>query len=352
MQHRRKKIAFLLIGRSGEEPALRLALFAVYCSGNGLCGRLVVKREGKNRGTVALAIGLVGVSSSAVLNKGAVAAGMHPVWLNAMRLGLTVLILLPFFLRSRSARQAVMGLPKKERNLTLLSGAMLAVHFAAWTGALVYADALVVTTVWSTYSLMTVLGASLVLHERTPVPALLGIVLAIVGVGICALGARGVQLTGVVLALLAAASQAVYTLCGRTVRRTLDTLPYTMLVYTVACGCMLLCALFFRIPATGMGWQGVGASVALAVICTLGGHSMQNYALRYLKAPTVSAVMLLEVLTGPLLVFLVFGETPRPAGIIGGAVILAGVAWYMHYEWRKANESVRGDGKKAQHTRV
>lgn len=309
-------------------------------------------REGKNRSVAALAIGLVGVSSSAVLNKGAVAAGMHPVWLNAMRLGLTIFLMLPFFLRSKGARQAVAQLSRKDRDLTLLSGVMLAVHFAAWTGALIFADALVVTTVWSTYSLMTVLGSSLVLHERTPAPALLGIVLATVGVGICAVGASGVQLIGVALALLAAASQAVYTLCGRNVRRTLDTLPYTMVVYAVAFGCMLLCALVLRIPATGMNLQGLGASLALAVVCTLGGHTMQNYALRYLKAPTVSAVMLLEVLTGPLLVFLVFGEAPRPAGIAGGAVILAGVVWYMHYEWRKANESVRGDGKKAQHTRV
>ena len=283
----------------------------------------------KNRGAVALVIGLVGVSSSAVLNKGAVAAGMHPVWLNAMRLGLTVLVMLPFFLYSRAARMAVAGLPKKERYLTLLSGVMLAVHFATWTGALMFTDALVVTTVWSTYSLMTVLGSSLVLHERTPAPALLGIVLATIGVGICAVGVSGVQLTGVALALVAAASQAVYTLCGRNVRRTLDTLPYTMVVYTVAFGCMLLCALVLRVPATGMNLQGIGASLALAVVCTLGGHSMQNYALRHLKAPTVSAVMLLEVLTGPLLVFLVFGEIPGPAGIAGGVVILAGVAWYM-----------------------
>lgn len=295
----------------------------------------MVNDQKPGRGRLALLACVAGISVSASLNKLAIGAGMHPIWINALRLGIAVAVMLPFFIR-KGHMAVVAGLPGKERWLMALSGLMLAVHFASWTAALSYADSVMVATIWSTFSLMTVLGSALLLHERTPLPAVLGILVATLGVGISAVGASGMQLLGAVLALLAALSQAVYTLCGRMVRRRVDTLPYTMVVYTLAFVCLLLCALLLRIPPTGMGPQGIGAVVALALICTLGGHSMQNYALRYIKAPTVSAAMLTEVFTGPLLVYLFFGEVPNLASVIGGVVILLGVLWYMTYEWRRS----------------
>lgn len=291
-----------------------------------------MKIKGKTGGTIALILSMVGISASATLNKLAMGAGLSPIWLNVFRLGISVLVLLPFFLTNREARKAVKAMARRDRWVTLLSGVMLAVHFATWAASLQYADSVVAVSIWSTFSLMTVLGSALLLHERTPVVALLGMLVAIVGVGVCAVGASESQLIGIAMALVAAITQAVYTLCGRVVRRNLDTLPYTTMVYSIALVGMVLCALVMRIPTTGMNLQGIGASVALAFICTLGGHSMQNHALKYYKAPTVSAAILTEVFTGPILVFFVFGEVPKLASVIGGAIILIGVAWYMYNE--------------------
>lgn len=294
-------------------------------------------KDGKALGTVALVMGALGIAASATLNKLAMGAGMHPVWLNVWRLGVAVLVMLPFFLRKRGNIRAIHSLPRREKWITLLSGAMLAVHFASWAAALRYADSVIAVSIWSTFSLMTVLGSSWLLHEKTPLPALLGLIIAVIGVGVCAIGAQGTQLLGVLFALIAAISQAVYTLCGRTVRRRLEMIPYTMVVYSLAFACMLGCALFMRIPAEGLNLQGIGASVGLALICTLGGHSMQNYALKYYKAPTVSAAILTEVFTGPILVYFVFGEVPSLVSVLGGVIILIGVGWYMVYERRHGN---------------
>lgn len=285
--------------------------------------------------TFALVACTLGIAASATLNKLAMGTGLHPIWLNVFRLGFALLVIIPMSLRQRSSMQAVKALSKRDRGLTVLSGVMLAIHFASWATALTLTDSLVAVAIWSTFCLMTVLGSSLALRERTPLPALCGIILATIGVGICAIGASGSQLLGVIIALVAAITQAVYTLCGRAVRRHLDNTPYTLVVYSVAFICLLLCAVIFRIPTTGMDVQGIGWSIALALICTLGGHSMQNYALKYYKAPTVSTAILTEVFTGPLLVFLVFGEVPKLASMIGGAVILLGVGWYMYYEVKK-----------------
>lgn len=289
--------------------------------------------------TLALIGCALGISASASLNKLAMAAGLHPIWLNVLRLGITVAVMLPFFLRRRDAGNALRALCRRDWRLLLLSGAMLALHFAAWVASLALADSFVAVTIWSTFSLMTVVGSSLLLRERTPLVAQLGLILAVVGVGVSAVGASRSQLLGVVMALVAAASQAIYTLCGRSLRRKLDTLPYTMVVYTLAFVCLLAAALTFRLPTDGMNAQGIGACAALALVCTLGGHSLQSYALRYYKAPTVSAVALTEVITGPLLVYVFFAQAPGTASLIGGAIILLGVGWYLYSEWRQAGKA-------------
>jgi drug/metabolite transporter (DMT)-like permease len=46
---------------------------------------------------------------------------------------------------------------------------------------------------------------------------------------------------------------------------------------------------------------------------------------RYLPAPEVSMITLLEVILGPLLVWAVLGEDPGPRTLLGGAVILAAI---------------------------
>lgn len=311
-----------------------------------------MEKHNPRLGTLSLIACMVGVSAAAVLNKLAMAAGLHPIWLNVLRLSFALAVTLPFFLRKRGAVKALLALPQKEKRLILLAGVMLAIHFTTWAFALFYADSVIVVSIWSTFSLMTVIGSSLFLHERTPPPALLGIVLAIIGVCVCAIGASGSQLIGLFMAFLAAVSQAVYTLCGRAVRKKVDTLSYTTVIYSVALLCVLACALVLRLPPVGMNVQGIGAAVALALICTLGGHSMQSHALRYYKAPTVSAAILTEIFTGPLLVYLFLGEAPSLVSVIGGAIIMLGVGWYMYYEWRNANGPLPGDGSKAKHPRV
>lgn len=308
--------------------------------------------KGHTTGTLALVASMVGIAFSALLNKLAMGAGLHPIWLNVLRVGVSVVILLPFFLSNREARGAFFRLRRRDKAITLLAGLMLAIHFVAWATALSLADSVIAVTIWSTFSLMTVIGSALLLKERTPPPALLGIVVAILGVAICAVGAGPSQRMGIVMALIAAVTQAVYTLCGRAVRRNLATLPYTTVVYSVALGCVVACVLAMRIPPAGMNARGIGAAVALALICTLGGHSMQNHALKYYKAPTVSAAILTEVFTGPLLVFVFMGEAPKLASVLGGIVIMLGVGWYMIYEWRHTNGALPGDGGQKEHPKV
>jgi len=48
---------------------------------------------------------------------------------------------------------------------------------------------------------------------------------------------------------------------------------------------------------------------------------------RYLPAPEVGLIMLLETLLGPLWVWLVIREVPSIETLIGGTIILAALTW-------------------------
>jgi len=284
------------------------------------------------KGRLALGVAMVGIAFSAVLNKAALGLGMHPIWLNALRLGFAlVLMALYALIRTRSL---AVRISRRELALSVVSGSLLAVHFVCWVYALKLTDALAAATIWSTYLFMTALSSWALLKERLPRAAFYAMGLAFAGVLVCNLGWNASKVSGNLFALGAAASQAGYYLCGRLVRRRTDNFSYTMVAYLSAFLLLVLTALGLRLPAQGMVPPAIAATFGLAVLCTLMGHSLANYALKSLSATTVSIGMLTEVVTGPLMVFLLMGEAPGRYTLLGGGIILAAVAWYFRIDRR------------------
>ncbi|HPS82280.1 MAG TPA: DMT family transporter, partial [Candidatus Limiplasma sp.] len=99
---------------------------------------------------------------------------------------------------------------------------------------------------------------------------------------------------------------------------------------------MAVFVLTLGIRPTGFGAQSVLWALCLAVFCTLLGHTMLNVSLKYFKAPTVSAVMLVTVATAPLVVLAVLGDAPTAYTLLGGCIILVGLVWYLTVEHREA----------------
>jgi drug/metabolite transporter (DMT)-like permease len=221
--------------------------------------------------------------------------------------------------------------------LSALSGTFLAFHFTTWALALANTDVFAASAIWGTYLLMTALFSSVLLKERTSPGAVVGMLIATAGVVICNLDGGMGKLTGNLLALAAAILQAFYTLCGRKARATMDTNTYTSVVYLFTFLWMALMVVVSGVPPTGLMPQNLLWALGLAVLATLLGHSMLSRALKYMKAPTVSAFMLTTVVTAPLVVFLVLGDMPSKYTFIGGCVIIAGLVWYLYMERREAS---------------
>jgi len=289
--------------------------------------------SGEFKGKLALGVAMLGTAFSSVLNKFALGEGMHPMWINALRLAFSLFLMIAFALMTRQPLHARM--PRREFQLSILSGLLLGAHFACWVYALKYTDALAAATIWSTYLFFTALGAMLLLKERVPATGFLAMALAFAGVLVCNLGWSETSILGNLFALGAALTQAGYFMCGRFVRRKVDNFPYTLVLYATAFLATLVTALAARLPLAGFTTATVGAALGLAVMCNLLGHSLANYALKSLSAATVSIGMLAEVITGPLTVFLIMGEAPGRYTLLGGAMILAAVAWYFWMDWKR-----------------
>lgn len=293
-----------------------------------------MERNAQSKGRLALGIAMASAACSALLNKLALNTGMHPVWVNALRLAFTLVIMLLIGLATR--RKKLIEIHWANARLSLLSGVLLAAHLVCWVYALKLTDALAVTTIWSTYVFLTALGSVWILKERIPRMAYLAMLVAVAGVLVCNIGWNASTLSGNLAALGAAFTQAGYMLCGRFVRRKTDTYSYTMVVYSAALLVLLALAALLRLPLTGLSLGSLGSTLALAVFSTLLGHTLCNYALKTLSATTVSTGMLTEVITGPLLVMAVLGDRPSVNTLIGGALILVAVGWYFFLDHRQA----------------
>ena len=67
----------------------------------------------------------------------------------------------------------------------------------------------------------------------------------------------------------------------------------------------------------------------MAVFCTLLGHSIFSWGLKYVPAAFISTAKLGEPVFATLLGLLFFGQMPGMAQVIGGVIIIAGLWMYV-----------------------
>lgn len=269
-----------------------------------------------------LAVATLAVSFAAIFISKATAP---PLVTATYRMALTVALLLPF----APARRAVLGgLSRRDYALLGVAGMLLALHFATWTVSLFYTSVASSVLFVSVHPVLVAALAWLVLGERPRPIVLLGIGLTMLGSVVIAGGdlrLGGRALAGDGLALAGAIVFAFYLLIGRRVRQRLDPVAYSAPVYLVCALTLCAIALVGRQPFGPLTWHNLALFLALALVCTLGGHFVYNWTLRYLATAVVSVSFLGEPIISALLAWPLLGQPIRPLTALGGAVILAGI---------------------------
>lgn len=280
-------------------------------------------------------VGIIGISLSAIFVRyanapSAVTAAFRMLW--------TVLLMTPVVLGRHETRRELCGIGWRTALLCAASGVFLAAHFVLWFESLQHTSVASSTTIVCTEVIWVSLGYCLFQKGKLPLREILAIAVTLAGSVLIAFSdsGRGAQLYGDILALLAAMSTAVYTLIGRTVRRSVSTAVYTYIVYCVCAVVLLLTCLAQGHNLFAHGVSVVIVSLLLAVVSTILGHSIFSWCLKYFSPAFVSASKLCEPVAAALFAALLFGEIPVWLQLAGGALILGGVLYYSHLQNKTA----------------
>lgn len=203
----------------------------------------------------------------------------------------------------------------------VLSGFMWAIMFSCFMLALTMTTVANALIVMSLSPLLTALFSRLFLHQKIPVRTWIAIVLAFLGMiwmfvdGFSKLDAK--NLAGVLVAMCVPVAVAVNFIALKKGGQTIDLMPAVLIGGALSALLMLPLALPFSVSAHDLFILVCLGFFQLGLPCMIMVHAAKS-----LSAPELSLLSLLEVLLGPLWVWLAVSEVPANATIVGGAVVL------------------------------
>ena len=271
----------------------------------------------------ALLLATVAVSFSAIFIRLAQAPVTVVVW---TRMALTVALLLPLF--ARDARRGRLPAGRRAWALVGLSGMFLAAHFLTWTASLQYTSVASSVLLVSLHPVLVALLGRRLLGEAVSLRLLGGIGLALIGTVITTAGDLRIStdaLVGDLLAVAGAVTFTGYLLIGRSVRGGAGAAGYSVPVYALVAAVALVGSPFSG-GAVLPGARTLLACLGLAAVCTVLGHTVFNWTLRHVRAAVVSLSFLGEPPITALLAIPLLAERPPGPALVGGVVILGGLA--------------------------
>lgn len=283
-------------------------------------------------------LGVAAVSFGSIFTK---AAQAPPLVIAFYRIGLTVLLLAPVTLAT--GRHELRAMAWRDVAMACLSGFMLALHFATWITSLNYTTIASSTVLVNMHPLFVIAGGYLFYREKVDTRGLVGAALALAGcsiIGISDFHIGGRALYGDILAVLGAIFVAGYMLVGRGLRSRISLLPYIVIVYTVAAVTLLLAVLLFNQPLYPYPPATWLMFCLLALVPTIMGHTVFNWAFRYVQGAVVSVSILGEPVGATILAYLIFSQVPAVLQLTGGLIIVTGLALFIH-------STARGNGGNA-----
>jgi len=240
------------------------------------------------------------------------------------RLCISTVVLLPWAYRIRTQLKRAGPL----WHWVLLSGFVLALHFATWVLSLKFTSVASSIVLVTTSPLFVGVGSYFFLGEKPSFSLALGIAVSVVGGVVIGYGdfrMSGQALLGDGLAVLGALSAAAYFLIGRRLRPHLALGAYIVPVYG-ACALFLLASSgLLGEPLTGYPPSTYGLFALLALGPQLIGHSTLNWSLKYLSAGAVAVATLGEPVGAALIAYWLLGEPLTGMTLTGGGLILTGV---------------------------
>jgi drug/metabolite transporter (DMT)-like permease len=275
---------------------------------------------------IALIIATISVSFAAIFIK---FSGAPSIIIAFYRKAFATLLLLPFLFIY--GREALSKISRREAFEIVAAGVALAFHFWFWIESLKHVSVANSVLLVTSHPLLVGILSMRLFGERMGSLQWVGTGIALSGIAMITAGdwkaGVGQELIGDVLALLGMVAFAVYLLAGRHLRQRVPTLVYVVPVYGVSALVLLLIALAMSTPLIGYPALDWVIFLGLAVVCTIGGHTLYNYSLAYVPASLVSVTLLGEPVLSSLFAWLLLSEVPSWFILPGGILVLTGIYW-------------------------
>jgi len=273
------------------------------------------------RAALGLALAVLAVSFGAPLARLTVAA---PLAVATWRMVLAAALVVPF----AAWRGGILPAPA-HRGAAALAGVLLGFHFGLWIPSLWLTSVSASVVLVQTAPLWVLLGSPRFLGVAIRARSLTSFGLAIAGVAWIAGSDLQVSLralAGDALALGGAIAFAGYLIVGKRLRSTVALPRYLAFVYGGAALTLVAALAALRTPpwpADARSWL---CLLGLALVPTLTGHTLVNWALAHLEAYRVNLVMLLEPVLATVWAWWLLAEPPPLRVLPGGALVLAALA--------------------------
>ncbi len=219
----------------------------------------------------------------------------------------------------------------KRLHWIIISGILLAIHFATWFLSLEYVSVAISTTLVDTVPIFMAMFGFVFFREKINRFGIIGIIFAFIGGVLLAFAttddtSQGNPVLGIFFALIGALTVTFYFLIGKKILQNSPLWPYFGLVNLIS-GISLLIYNLIRgydlFEYTAIAFVFI---LLMAIGPSLIGHATYNYSLRRLPAYLVGTVIVAEPVGATILGIVILSEIPRPITVLYMFIILLGIA--------------------------
>ena len=271
----------------------------------------------------ALVIGIFAISTSAILIRW---SSSDPLVIGSYRQTFATFLFLPFLLKDKF--QEILNLSSREIFELVIIGILLGAHFGFWISS-VKATSVAASVLLGTCHIVYVsIIGWVVFGEKLNSRGIIGTVIALAGIIILFWGdlvEDPGNFKGNFLAFISGILAGLYYLGGRKHRRNISLPTYAFVVYLSSAIIMWFVVIIQGLEYKSMPNSELQLFFLMALVPTLLGHTMQNWALAFLPAYIISITLLAEPVGSGLLAWYIFNEVPSLGVLVGGLIVLVGV---------------------------
>ena len=271
----------------------------------------------------ALVIGIFAISTSAILIRW---SSSEPLVIGSYRQTFATFLFLPFLLKDKF--QEILNLSSREIFELVIIGILLGAHFGFWISS-VKATSVAASVLLGTCHIVYVsIIGWVVFGEKLNSQGIIGTVIALAGIIILFWGdlvEDPGNFKGNFLAFISGILAGLYYLGGRKHRKNISLPTYAFVVYLSSAIIMWFVVIIQGLEYKSMPNSELQLFFLMALVPTLLGHTMQNWALAFLPAYVISITLLAEPIGSGLLAWYIFSEVPSLGVLVGGLIVLLGV---------------------------